>query len=131
MPLNTHNLCKFQSSLTVCRIAKIRNKPCLAFDTVSLLWPVPDLIPNLSRPPFNAHLDVLLPHAERSNYRPVLLRIDQLHLPIPHISEKLNEYNHSQSGRLTLNVLIKLGTNLYISLALIFFPRHRWFPAPK
>ena len=109
---------------TVCRIAEIlRNEPCLAFDTVSLLWPVPDL----SRPPFNAHLDVLLPHAERGDYRPVLLRIDQLHLPESHISEdNIYEVHHSQKVVvLTLKVLIKLGTNLYISLALIFFPRHR------
>ena len=81
--------------------------------------------PNLSRPPFNAHIDVLLPYAERINYRPVLLRIHQLHLLIPCISENLDKRKHSQSGRLTSNVLIKLGTNLYISLALIFFPRHR------
>lgn len=36
-----------------------------------------------------------------------------------------------ENKTVTLNVLNKAGTTMYISLALTFRPRHIWFPAPK
>ena len=79
---------------------------------------------NLTCPPFDTHLDILLTNTKCSNQSPILLRIHQLDLCVPHISGERKSVATFKMVS-TLNVLIKLGTTLYISRTLMFFPRHR------
>ena len=79
---------------------------------------------NLSRPSFDTHLDILLTNTKRSDQSPILLRIHQLHLGVPHVSGNRTSVATIKMVS-TLNVLIKVGTTLYISRTLMFFPRHR------